>query len=144
MQVSQEADQVVWYSHLFQNFPQFIVIHRVRGFGIVSKAEIDVFLELSCFLISTASRADDITVMAESEEELLSLLMRVKEESEKADLKLVRKTKTVASGPITSWQIHGEKVETLTDFIFMGFRITVDSDCSREIKDTCSLEGKLW
>ena len=81
--------------------------------------------------------------MAESEEELLSLLMRVKEESEKADLKLVRKTKTVASGPITSWQIHGEKVETLTDFIFMGFRITVDSDCSREIKDTCSLEGKL-
>ena len=134
---------MVLYSHLFQNFPQFIVIHRVRGFGIVSKAEIDVFLELSCFLISTASCADDITVMAESEEELLSLLMRVKEESEKADLKLVRKTKTVASGPITSWQIHGEKVETLTDFIFMGFRITVDSDCSREIKDTCSLEGKL-
>ena len=120
------------------------MIHRVKGFCIVNKAEIDVFSgTLLLFNVNNLTCADDITVMAESKEELLSLLMRVKEESEKADLKLVRKTKTVASGPITSWHIHGEKVETVTDFIFMGFRITVDSDCSREIKDTCSLEGKL-
>ena len=73
--------------------------------------------------------------MAESEEELKSLLMRVKEESEKAGLKLnIQKTKMMASGPITSWQIEGEKVETVTDFIFLGFKITVDSDCSHEIK----------
>ena len=73
--------------------------------------------------------------MAESEEELKSLLMRVKEESEKAGLKFnIQKTKMMASGPITSWQIEGEKVETVTDFIFLGFKIIVDSDCSHEIK----------
>ena len=73
--------------------------------------------------------------MAESEEELKSLLMRVKQESEKAGLKLnIQNTKIMASGPITSWQIEGEKVEAVTDFIFLGSRITVDSDCSREIK----------
>ena len=73
--------------------------------------------------------------MAESEEELKSLLMRVKEESEKAGLKLnIQKTKIMASGPITSQQINAEKVETLTDFIFLGSKITVDSDCSHEIK----------
>ena len=75
--------------------------------------------------------------MAENEEELKSLSKRVKEESEKAGLKLnIKKkyTKIMASGPITSWQIEGEKVETMTDFIFLGFKITVDSDCSHEIK----------
>ena len=73
--------------------------------------------------------------MAESEEELKSLLMRVKEESEKAGLKLnIQKTKIMASGPVTSQQINAEKVETLTDFIFLGSKITVDSDCSLEIK----------
>ena len=73
--------------------------------------------------------------MAESEEELKSLLMRVKEESEKAGLKLnIQKTKIIASSPITSWQIEGEKVEAVTDFIFLGSRITVDRDCSYEIK----------
>ena len=82
--------------------------------------------------------------MAESEEELKSLLMGLKEESEKAGLKLnIQKTKIIVSGPITSWQIDGEKVETVADFIFLGFRITVDGDCSHEIKRTCSLEGKL-
>ena len=85
-----------------------------------------------------------MTLMAESEEELKSLLMRVKEESEKTGLKLnIQKAKTMASGPITSWQIKGEKVETVTDFIFLGSKTTVDGDCSHEIKDTCSLEGKL-
>ena len=74
---------------------------------------------------------DDITLMAESEEELKSLLMKVKEESEKAGLKLhIQNTKIMASGPITSWQIDGEKVETLTDFLFLGSKIPADSDYS--------------
>ena len=78
---------------------------------------------------------DDITLMAESEEELNSLLMKVKEESEKLGLKLnIEKTKIMASGPITSWQIDGEKLETVTDFIFLGSKITADGDCSRKIK----------
>jgi len=73
--------------------------------------------------------------MAESEEELQSLLMKVKEESEKAGLKLnIRKTKIMTSGSITSWQIEGEKVETVTGFIFLGFKITANSDCSHEVK----------
>ena len=80
----------------------------------------------------------------ESEEELKSLLMKVKEESEKFGLKLnIQKTKIMASGPITSWEIDGETVETLLDFNFLGSKITADGDCSHEIKDTYSLEGKL-
>ena len=75
------------------------------------------------------------TVMAENEEELKRLLMKVKEESEKVGLKLnIQETKIMASGPITSWQIEGEKVETVTDFIFLGFKITADGDCSHDIK----------
>ena len=77
----------------------------------------------------------DTTLMAESEEELNSPLMKVKEESEKVGLKLnIQKTKIMASCPITSWQIDGEKIETVTDFIFLGSKITIDSDCNREIK----------
>ena len=79
--------------------------------------------------------ADDTTFMAESEEELNSLLMKVKEESEKVGLKqYIKKTKIMASGPITSWQIDGETVETGADFIFLGSKITADGDCSHEIK----------
>ena len=79
--------------------------------------------------------ADNTTLMAESEEELTSLLMRVKEESGRASLKLnITKTKIMASGPITTWQIAGEKVEVVTDFLFLGSKITVGSDCSHEIK----------
>ena len=85
--------------------------------------------------------ADDTTLMAESEE-LKSLLMKVKEESEKAGLKLnIQKTKIMASGPITSWQIDGETVETVTDFIFLDSKITTDGDCSHEIK-TCLPLGR--
>ena len=88
--------------------------------------------------------ADDTTLMAESEEELKNLLMKVKEESEKGGLKLnIQKTKIMASGPITSWQIDGETVETMADFIFLGSKITADGDCSHEIKRHCSLEEKL-
>ena len=81
--------------------------------------------------------------MAESEEELKSLLMKVKDESEKVGLKVnIQKTKIMASGPITSWQIDGETMETVTDFVFLGSKITADGDCSHEIKR--SLERKLW
>ena len=85
---------------------------------------------------------DDTTSMAEKEEELKSLLMRVKEENEKARLKLsIQKTKIVASGPVTSWQIKGEKAEAVTDFIFLGSKITADSNCSHRIK-RCLLCGR--
>ena len=85
---------------------------------------------------------DDITLMAESEEELKSLLMKVKEESEKVGLKPnIQKTKIMASGPLTSWEIHGETVETVSDFVFLGSKITADGDCSHEIK-RCLLLGR--
>ena len=88
--------------------------------------------------------ADDNTLMAESEEELKSLLMKVKEESEKLGLKLnIQKTKIMASGPITSWQIDGETVETVVDFIFLGSKITADGDCSHEIKRHLLLGRKV-
>ena len=92
--------------------------------------------------INNLRYADDTTLMAESEEELKSLLMKVKEESEKAGLKLnIQKTKIMASGPITSWQIDGETVETVSDFIFLGSKITADGDCSHEIR-RCLLPGR--
>ena len=92
--------------------------------------------------ISITSDVYDTTLMAESEEELKSLLMKVKEESEKVGLKLnIQKTKIMASGPITSWQIDGE---TVSDFIFFGSKITADSNCSHKLKDAYSLEGKFW
>ena len=88
--------------------------------------------------------ADDTTLMAESEEELKSLLMKVKEESENVGLKLnIQKTKIMASGCITSWKIDGETVETVADFIFGGSQITADGDCSHEIKRCLLLEEKL-
>ena len=91
--------------------------------------------------INNLRYADDTTLMAESDEELKSLLMKVKVESEKVGLKLnIQKTKIMASGPITSWEID---VETVSDFIFGGSKITADGDCSHEIKDAYSLEEKL-
>ena len=85
--------------------------------------------------INNLRYADDTTLMAESEEELKSLLMKVKEESEKVGLKRnIEKTKIMASGPITSWQVDGETMKTVKDFIFLGFKITVGGDCSYEIK----------
>ena len=89
--------------------------------------------------------ADDTSLLSESEEELKSLLMKVKEESEKVGLKLnIQKTKIVACGPITSWQIDGETMETVTGFIFLGSKITADGECSHEIKTLAPLEEKLW
>ena len=94
--------------------------------------------------INNLRYADDTTLMAESEEELKSLLIKVKAESEKVGLKLnIQKTKIMASGPITSWQIDGETMEIVTDFIFLGSKITADGDRSHAIKYTSSLEEKL-
>ena len=94
--------------------------------------------------INNLKYADDTTLMAESEEELKSLLMKVKEESENVGLKLnIQKTKIMASGPITSWQIDGETVETLSGFIFLGSKITADGDCSHEIKRRLLLGRKV-
>ena len=87
--------------------------------------------------------ADDTTFMAESKEELKSLLMKVKEESEKVGLDNIQKTKIMAYGPITSWQVYGETMETMSDFILGDSKITADGYCSHEIKRQCSLEEKL-
>ena len=94
--------------------------------------------------INNLRYADDTTLMEESEEELKSLLMKVKEESEKVGLKLnIQKTKNMASGPTTSWQIDGETVETVADFIFLGSKVTEDGDCSHEIKRHLLLGRKV-
>ena len=94
--------------------------------------------------ISITSDIDDTTIMAASKEELKSLLMKVKEESEKVGSKLnIQKTKVMASGPITSWQIDGETMETVTDFVFLGSKITADGDCSHEIKRCLFLGRKV-
>ena len=94
--------------------------------------------------INNLRYADDTTLMAESEEELKSLLMKVKEESEKVGLKLsIQKTKIMASGPTTSWQIYGETMKTVSDFIFWGSKITSDDDCSHEIKRRLLLGRKV-
>ena len=94
--------------------------------------------------INNLRYADDTTFMAESKEELKSLLMKVKVESDNVGLKLnIQKTKIMASGPITSWEIDGETVETVSDFIFLGFKITTDGDCSHEIKRRLLLGRKI-
>ena len=94
--------------------------------------------------INNLRYADDTTLMAESEEELKSLLMKVKEETEKVGLKLnIQETKIMTSSPITSWEIDGETVETVSDFIFVGSKITVDGDCSHEIKRCLLFGGKV-
>ena len=95
--------------------------------------------------INNLRYADDTTLMAESEEELTRFLMKVKEESEKFGLKLkIQKTKIMASGPITSWQIDGETMETVSDFILLGSKITAAGDCSHKTKRRLLLEEKLW
>ena len=101
-------------------------------------------IKMAVININNLRYADDTMLMAESEEELKSLLMKVKEESEKVGIKLnIQKMKIMASGSITSWQVDGKTVEIVSDFIFLGSRITADGDYSHEIKDAYSLEGKL-
>ena len=106
--------------------------------------EAQVGIKIARRNINNLRYADDTTFMAESEEELNSLLMKVKEKSEKVGLKLnIQKMKIMASGPIASWQIDGERVETLADFIFLGSKITADGDCSHEIKRRLLLGRKV-
>ena len=106
--------------------------------------EAQVGIKIAGRNINNLRYADDTTLMAESEEELKSLLMKVKEGSEKGGLKLnIKKTKIMATGPITSWEIDGETVETVADFIFGGSKITADGDCSHEIKRSLLLGRKV-
>ena len=116
----------------FMFFPTVVNIY----FRMFSKINIYLNNNIHIFIgINNLRYVDDTTLMAESEEELKSLLMRVKEESERVSLRLnIKKTKFMASSPITAWQIEGEKVEVVTDFLFLGSKITVDSDCSHEIR----------
>ena len=112
---------------LFNLYAEYII----RNTGV---EEAQAGIKIARRNINNLRYADDTTLMAESEEQLKSLLMEVKEESEKVDLKLnIQKTKIMASGPITSWEVDGETGETVSDFIFFGSKITVDSDCSHEI-----------
>ena len=122
---------------LFNFYAQYIM----RNVGLV---EAQAGIKFARRNINNLRYADDTTLTAESEEELKSLLMKVKEESEKAGLKLnIQKMKIMASGPITSWQIDGETVETVSDFIFLGSKITADGDCSHEIKRGLLLGRKV-
>ena len=117
----------------------FYAEYIMRNFGL---DEAQAGIKVSGRNIHNLRYAGDTTLMAESEEELKSLLMKVKEESEKVGLKLhIQKTKIMASGPITSWQIHGATVETVADFVLLGSKITAYIDCSHEIK-SCSLLGR--
>ena len=121
---------------LFNLYAEYIM----RNAGL---EEVQAGIKIAERNINRLRYADDTTLMAESEEKLKSLLMKVKEESEKVGLKLnIQKMKIIASGPITSWEIDGETVQTVSDFIFLGSKITADGDCSHEIKRH-SLEGKL-
>ena len=106
--------------------------------------ELQARIKIARRKINNIKYTDDSTLMAENEEELKSLLKRVKEESEKSGLKLnIQKTKIMASSPKTSWQTVGKKVEAVTDFIFFGSKITMNGDCSHEIKMPSFLEGEL-
>ena len=113
-------------------------LYKLHAEYIVQNAgmdEVQAEIKIAGRNINNLRYADDSTLMAESKEELKSLLMKVEEESEKAGLKLnIQKTKIMASSPITSWEIDGETMETVTDFLFLGSKITADGDCSHEIK----------
>ena len=109
------------------------------------KEEAQAGIKIARRNINNLRYTDGTNLMAESDKELKSLLMKVKEKSEKAGLKLnIQKTEIMASGPIPSWQIDGKTVETVADFIFLGFKITANSDCNHEMKRAYSLEEKLW
>ena len=123
-----EHVKAIWSPCLFNLSADYIMLNARLD-------EAQVGIKIAGRNINNLRYADDTTLMAESEEELKSLLMQVKEESEKVGLKLnIQKTKIMASGPIISWQIDGETVETVTEFIFLGSKITADGNCSLEIK----------
>ena len=127
----------MWSPCLFNLYAEYIM----RNAGL---EEAQAEIKIARGNINNLKYADDTTLTADSEEELKSLLMKVKEESEKVGLKLnIQKTKIMASGPIISWQINGETMETVTDFILGGSKITADGDCSHEIKRCLLLGRKL-
>ena len=126
------------FEGIFNLYPEYIM----RNAGL---EETQAGIKITGKNVNNLRYADDTTLMAESEEELKSLWMKVKEESEEVGLKLnIQKTKIMASGPITSWEIDGETVETVSDFIFWGSKITADGDYSHEIKRGLLLGRKLW
>ena len=138
IQISQQAGQAVWYSHLFQNFPQFVVIHTVKGFGIDNKAEIDVFLELSCFFDDSVDVGNFIfgsSAFSKSSLNIWKFTVHILLKPGLENLKLnIQKTKIMASSSITSWQIDGKTMETVRNLILGDSKITADGDCSHEIK----------
>ena len=116
----------------------------MRNAGLEETQEKQAGIKIARRNVNNLRYTDDTTLMTESKEELKSFLMKVKEESEKIVLKLnIQKMRIMASVPITSWQIDGETMETVTDLIFLASKITADVDCSHEIKNACSLEEKL-
>ena len=122
---------MVWYSHLFQNFPQCIVIHTVKGFGIVNKAEIDIFLELSYFFDNPMDVGNLISCSSAFSKTSLNIW--------KFTVHILLMPGFRISGPITSWEIDGETLETVSDFILGGYKITA----AMKFKDTFSMEEKL-
>ena len=135
-QIGKEYQGCILSPCLFSLYAEYIMQNARRD-------EVQAGIKMTRRNINKLSDADDTTLMAESEEKLKSLLMRVKEESEKSDMKLsIQKSKIVASGPIISWEIDGETMETVTDFISGGSKITADGDCSHEIKRCLLLRRK--
>ena len=146
IQIYQKAGQVVCYPHLFKNFPQFLVIHTVKGFDVVNKAEVVVFLELFCFFDDPADVGNLISgssAFSKSNLNIWKFTVHILLKPGLENLKLnIQKTKIMSS--ITSWQIDGKTMGTVRDFIFWVSKITADGDSSHEIKREHSLEGKLW
>ena len=137
MKVLHAICQQIWKTYLFNFYAEYIMRNA-------ELEETQAGIKIAGRNINNLRYADNTTFMAESEKELKSLLIKVKEESEKVCLKLnIQKTKIMASGPITSWEIDGETVETVSDFIFLGSRITADGDCSHEIKRRLPLGRKV-
>ena len=138
LQIGKEVHQgCIWSPCLFNLYTEYIMRNARLD-------EAQAGIKTAGRNINNLRYSDDMTLMAEREEELKSFLMKVKEECEKVGLKLnIQKTKIMASGPITSWQIDGETREIVTGFIFLGSKITADGDCSQKLKDTCFLEEKL-
>ena len=135
-------ERILWRLYIVTFLYNFYAEYIISNIGL---DEQQAGLEIAGKNINNLRYADDTTLMAENKEKLKNLLMKVKEESEKAGLKLnIQKTKIMASGPITSWRIDGDTLETVRDFIFLGSKVTVDGDCSHEIKNTCSVEEKIW
>ena len=147
IQISQEAGKTVWYSHLFKNFPQFLVIYTVKGFSVVSKADVVVFLELFCFFDDPADVGNLMSgssVFSKSSLNIWKFMVHILLKPGLENLKLnIQKTKIMASSSITSWQIDGKTMETVRNFIFGGSKITADGDCSHEIKRHLLLGRKI-